>query len=173
MEASAGRKGQIIMPQAFAIDLHRWNSMWINGQRVFNKEGHTPETVDQACQEMNQVLGVRPSIMAAHLLNQAGITKAYVHFAQEKIQEGPLYLNQSDKNQLVIDIEEEKVILKIKCVFAIRPLPGKEPKNFLRYLGMEAKYHIAREELEELGALSINDLKEKKIEEVVPSAEAT
>lgn len=178
MVAGGGKQGKILMPHDFANDLHRLSSLYLNGKQIFSQKGHTVEMLDHCCNEMFKILGKNVSIALSRLLNQAGFAKIYVHFMEEKIQQGYefLFLQQSVRNQCDIEVEEERVILKIKYAFACRTLNQgliEENKNRVPYIGMEAKYSISLKELEELGAFSREELKNLEIDNVAPSLETT
>lgn len=177
MLAAGAKQGKILMPKVFTKDLHRTSNLFISGKKSFNIKGHTIETVEAACNEMFNILGKNVAIAAGRLLNQASFAPAYVSFFQEKLKLGNYLTRQCEKSQFDIDIEGEKVLLKVKYAFMCMKvkndlIPNMQNRQGEEFIGIEARYIVSKKELDELGALSVEELKKLDAAQIAPSAEA-
>ena len=168
--------GKFSMSENFVLDLKRIYFFYINREQVYSKgRDVTPEALDRCCEKMIKVLGEKAAPVAARLLNQAAIHEAFQLLVEQETKAQKLSVVPAgcDIDQWELQKKgPDTVILRLKYVFSLKKmLSDKVPQSY-GYVGIEAKYTLSIKELEKLGSLSLEQLKELNTEEVAPNTEA-
>lgn len=170
--------GTIKMPMQFAKDLHRILAFYINDIKIFSRENHTLEALEDCCRQMFAFLGKDVAIAAARILSQTIIFDAYALCHHKYIKEGSsAHLSQLEKGQIHIDVKDGNAFLQYKTIFTmyhVHPITLKpDPDKPIKYIGLESRYIVPLAELKAVGGMSPEQLKVVNMKELVAHAKAS
>lgn len=169
----ASTTGTTLLPKQFAKDLHRMESIYLSGKRAFHIKQNSIDYVEAFCKDLFDLMGEKSSRAISRLINQAAVAYPLGSYLKIKNTDADkAFTPFLDRVQINIDLQDDLVILQYKTSYECRPLS--DPENPpIGFIGMETRFEVPLKELEELGALSVEELALLDInKDIAPSLEA-